>query len=124
MLAALNGRIVAGSDTPNPYVLPGAGLLRELELLVASGLTPMQAIAAATRVAADFLGQVGRLGTLTPGKTADLVMLDGNPLEDIGQIRQVKIVLRDGRIVWPPAPGIPVPPVWAVWRQGYCSPAA
>jgi imidazolonepropionase-like amidohydrolase len=109
MLATTNGRIVAGSDTPNPYVLPGAGLLRELELLVASGLTPAQAIAAATQVAADLLGQEAHLGTLTPGKIADLVILDGNPLEDIGQIRRVEMALRDGRIVWPPAPGVPVP---------------
>jgi hypothetical protein len=53
-VAKANGRVVAGSTTPHPYVLPDAGLQRELELLVEAGLTPMQAISAATRVAAEF----------------------------------------------------------------------
>jgi len=98
--ARANGRVVAGSATPAPYVLPGAGLQRELELLVEAGLTPMQAIRAATQVAAEFLGQETRLGTLEVGKLADLVLLGGNPLEDIRQVRQVEVVLRDGQIVW------------------------
>ncbi|HEY7492098.1 MAG TPA: tetratricopeptide repeat protein [Candidatus Tectomicrobia bacterium] len=98
--ARANGRVMAGSATPNPYVLPGAGLQRELELLVEAGLTPMQAISAATRVAAEFLGQEARLGTLEVGKLADLVILEGNPLEDIRQVRQVEVVLRDGQTVW------------------------
>jgi imidazolonepropionase-like amidohydrolase len=98
--ARVNGRVVAGSATPHPYVLPGAGLQRELELLVEAGLTPMQAISAATRVAAESLGQEARLGTLEVGKLADLVILGGNPLEDIRQVRQVEVVLRDGQTVW------------------------
>src|SRR5262249_43597572 len=96
-----NGRVVAGSATPYPpYILPGAGLQRELELLVEAGLTPMQAISAATKVAAEFLGQEAHLGTLEVGKLADLVILGGNPLTDISQVRQVEGVLRDGQIVW------------------------
>jgi TolB-like protein/imidazolonepropionase-like amidohydrolase/class 3 adenylate cyclase len=98
--ARANDRVVAGSATPNPYVLPGAGLQRELELLVEAGLTPMQAISAATKVAAECLGQETRLGTLEVDKLADLVILGGNPLEDIHQIRQVETVLRDGQTVW------------------------
>jgi imidazolonepropionase-like amidohydrolase len=98
--AKANGRVVAGSATPDPYVLPGAGLQRELELLVEAGLTPLQAISAATKVAAEFLGQAAHLGTLEVGKLADLVILGGNPLEDIYQIRQVEVVLRDGQTVW------------------------
>jgi adenylate cyclase len=98
--AKANGRVVAGSATPHPYVLPGAGLQRELELLVEAGLTPMQAISAATKVAAEFLGQEAHLGTLEVGKLADLVILGGNPLTDIHQVRQVEIVLRDGQTVW------------------------
>jgi adenylate cyclase len=98
--ARANGRVVAGSATPNPYVLPGAGLQRELELLVEAGVTPMQALRAATQVAAEFLGQEAHLGTLEVGKLADLVILGGNPLDDIRQIRQVEVVLRDGQIVW------------------------
>jgi imidazolonepropionase-like amidohydrolase len=96
-----NGRVVAGSATPYPpYILPGAGLQRELELLVEAGLTPLQAISAATKVAAEFLGQDAHLGTLEVGKLADLVILGGNPLTDIRQVRQVEIVLRDGQTVW------------------------
>jgi hypothetical protein len=98
--AKANGRVVAGSATPNPYIFPGAGLRRELELLVQAGLTPLQAIRAATQVAAEFLGQGARLGTLEPGKLADMVILGGNPLADISQIRQVEVVLRDGQVVW------------------------
>jgi adenylate cyclase len=98
--ARANGRVVAGSATPAPYVLPGAGLQRELELLVEAGLTPMQAISAATKVAAECLGQEAHLGTLEVGKLADLVILGGNPLADIHQVRQVEVVLRDGQTVW------------------------
>jgi imidazolonepropionase-like amidohydrolase len=99
-LAKADGRVVAGSAAPNPYVIPGASLHRELELLVEAGLTPMQALRAATQMAAELLGQEARLGTLAEGKVADLVILDGNPLADIRQIRQVEVVLRDGQIVW------------------------
>src|SRR4029450_5742465 len=97
--AKANGRVVAGSATPHPYVLPGAGLQRELELLVEAGLPPMQAITAATKVAAEFLGQEAHLGTLEVGKQADLVILGGNPLTDISQVRQGGIVLRGGQTV-------------------------
>jgi predicted amidohydrolase YtcJ len=93
-------RPMAGSAIPNPYVIPGASLHRELELLVEAGLTPMQALRAATQVAAELLGQEARLGTLAEGKVADFVILDGNPLADIRQIRQVEGVLREGQIVW------------------------
>src|SRR5262249_57229871 len=97
--ATANSRVVAGSATPAPYVLPGASLQRELELLVEAGLTPLQAISAATKVAAEFLSQEAHLGTLEVGKLADLVILGGNPLEDIRQVRQVRIVLREGHTV-------------------------
>jgi imidazolonepropionase-like amidohydrolase len=67
---------------------------------VEAGLTPLQAISAATKVAAEFLGQEAHLGTLEVGKLADLVILGGNPLTDIRQVRQVEVVLRDGHTVW------------------------
>jgi imidazolonepropionase-like amidohydrolase len=60
----------------------------------------MQAISAGTQVAAELLVQETRLGTLEVGKLADLVILGGNPLHDISQIRQVEVVLREGQIVW------------------------
>jgi imidazolonepropionase-like amidohydrolase len=92
--------IVAGSDTSNPYVIPGISLHRELELLVEAGLSPREALAAATRTAAAFLGQTGALGTLEPGKLADFLMLGADPAASISALRQIELVVRDGRVVW------------------------
>ena len=94
------GQVVAGSDTSNPYVVPGASLHRELELLVEAGLSPREALAATTRTAAAFLGQAQTLGTLEVGKTADLVVLGADPVASIAAVRQVDLVIRDGRVVW------------------------
>jgi hypothetical protein len=78
-LAKADGRVVAGSTTLHIYGIPGASRHRGLELLVEAGLTPMQALPAATQMAAEWLGQEARLGTLAVGKVADLVILDGDP---------------------------------------------
>lgn len=99
-LQSAGGQVVAGSDTSNPYVVPGASLHRELELLVEAGLSPREALAAATRTAAAFLGQAQTLGTLEVGKTADLVVLGADPVASIAAIRQIEVVIRDGRVVW------------------------
>jgi len=97
---AVRARVVAGSDTPNPFVVPGVSLHRELELLVDSGFSPIEALLAATRTAAEFLGQAGMLGTVEPGKAADLVVLASDPLASITAIRNVELVIRSGRVVW------------------------
>ena len=89
--------ILAGSDTPNPFVFPGSSLHEELELLVGAGLTPMEAIVAATADPARFLGLSATHGTIEPGKTADLVLLDGNPLEDIRNTRAIAGVVLSGK---------------------------
>ena len=99
-LQSAGGHVVAGSDTSNPYVIPGASLHRELELLVEAGLSPREALAAATRTAAALLGQAQTLGTLEVGKTADLVVLGADPVASIAAIRQIEVVIRDGRVVW------------------------
>ena len=99
-LDAAGGRVVAGSDTSNAYVIPGASLHRELELLVEAGLSPRDALAAATRTAAAFLGHSQSLGTLTVGKTADLLVLGADPLASIAALRQIELVVRDGRVAW------------------------
>jgi len=99
-LQRAGGRVVAGSDTSNPYVVPGVSLHRELELLVEAGLSPSEALAAATRTAAAFLGQARTLGTLEADKIADLVVLGADPLASIGALRQIDLVIRDGRVVW------------------------
>src|SRR5262249_9091040 len=75
--------ILAGTDTLNPFCFPGFSLHDELALLTQAGLTPMQALQAATRNAAEYLGQLDSLGTIEPHKLADLVLLSANPLDDI-----------------------------------------
>jgi len=92
--------IVAGTDTPVPYVFPGESLHRELELLVSAGLTPMQAVMAATKTAAELLGHADRFGTLQAGRSADIQLLGANPLENISNVRSVEMVFRDGKMMW------------------------
>lgn len=92
----VGGRVVTGTGTGQPYVVPGASLHRELELLVACGLSPGQAIKAATADAADLLGVKDRSGTIDPGRAADFVLVDGNPLTDIRHTRRIVAVFRGG----------------------------
>src|SRR5215471_11555980 len=75
--------ILAGTDTGNPYCFPGFSLHDELALLVEAGLTPIEALTAATLSPAKFLGLEGSLGTVEKNKLADLVLLDANPLDNI-----------------------------------------
>lgn len=92
------GKVVAGSDTPNPFVVPGISLHQELESLVASGLSPMDAIMSATSVAAALLRRTD-LGTVEEGKLADLVLVSGNPASDITATRNVRAVIKGGAVV-------------------------
>jgi len=94
--AKLGGRIAAGTDTPQQFVVPGASLHRELELYVASGLSPAQALRAATVEAAALLGMQDRVGVIDEGKAADFVLLDADPLADIRNTRRIWMVFRDG----------------------------
>ena len=94
---ALNAgvRMALGSD-----VLPlRDSALLELGLWVKDGATPWQALTAATRNAADLCGVGAELGTVEPGKRADLIAVSANPLEDIQHLRQLLLVLKDGRVV-------------------------
>ena len=91
---------LAGTDMgPNTPVVPGASLHHELELLVESGLSPMEALQSATRNPARYLGKLADMGTIEPGKLADLVLLEANPLEDIRNTRKVRLVVLRGRII-------------------------
>jgi imidazolonepropionase-like amidohydrolase len=91
-------KILAGTDTPNPYVFPGSSLHDELELLVKAGLTLLQALQAATLRPAEYLGMAERLGAIAPGKLADLVLLSGDPLADIANTRRIEAVIQNGRL--------------------------
>lgn len=88
----------AGTDTPNPFVYPGFSLHDELALLVEAGLSPRSALAAATTAPAEFLGATDSLGAVAEGKLADLVLLAGNPLEEIGNTRGITLVVANGRV--------------------------
>jgi hypothetical protein len=99
MVAALvkaGGRVIAGTDSPiNPY---GLSLLLEIEHYVRGGLSPADAIRTATAVAAEAMGLGADLGTIEPGKLADLTIVDGNPLADIRDLRKTKKVVKDGTV--------------------------
>lgn len=91
------GLLLAGED-PTGYggVLAGFGDQRGLELLVEAGFTPIEAIRIATSNGAEFLGESARIGTIAPGKQADLVLVVGDPSHDIADIEKVEIVFKDG----------------------------
>lgn len=91
--------ILAGTDEANPYIFPGFSLHDELALLVRAGLTPMQALQAATIAPARFLGRESTLGSVEPVKEADLVLLDADPLADVRNTRRVRLVVLDGRVL-------------------------
>src|SRR6516225_620494 len=90
--------ILAGTDTLNPYCFPGFSLHDELKLLVQAGLTPMQALQTATLNPARFMGRQADLGTIEAGKLGDLVLLDGNPLEDISNTQRINAVIYRGHL--------------------------
>jgi imidazolonepropionase-like amidohydrolase len=89
--------ILAGTDTGDPYVIPGAALHDELEQLVEAGLTPREALEAATLAPARFFETEKEMGAIEKGKLADMVLLDANPLEDIRNVRKVQGVFTHGR---------------------------
>ena len=91
------GLLLAGLD-PTGYggVLPGFGDQREVELLVEAGFTPVEAIEIATANGARFLGELDQIGTIEPGKSADLAVIHGNPAADINDIEKVETVFKDG----------------------------
>jgi hypothetical protein len=90
-------RLLLGTDTGNPFVIPGFSVHEELALLVQAGLTPYEALRAGTRDAAEFTGRLEEFGTVEPGKRADLLLLDANPLEDVANARRRSGVMVRGR---------------------------
>jgi hypothetical protein len=90
--------LLAGTDVGVPFQVPGISLHVELERLVEAGLSPLEALRTATLNPARVLEMADSLGTIEPGKLADLVLLDANPLEDIRNTQKIRAVVADGRL--------------------------
>lgn len=89
----------AGTDTPINISIPGYSLHSELEMLVRAGLSPLEALAAATLRPAEYFSLQEILGTIDPGKRADLVLLDADPLVEISNTKRIALVISKGRVV-------------------------
>jgi imidazolonepropionase-like amidohydrolase len=88
--------LLVGSDSLDPFVFPGDSFHQELAEFVRAGFSPMEAIEAATRGAAQFLGREKDFGTVETGRAADLVLLSANPVDNIANTRKVWAVIRNG----------------------------
>ncbi len=91
-------RLLAGTDSPGLFVLPGFSVHEELEIFVEAGLKPFEALAAATRDAAEFLEASDEFGTVQVGRRADLILVKGNPLEDVRHTSELAGVMANG--IW------------------------
>ena len=91
--------LMVGTDTPVPLCPPGFSMHQEFELLVEAGVPPAAVLTGATRNAAKALNQSDQLGSIAPGKLADLVILDGDPLADIRNTRKIHQVIRSGLVL-------------------------
>jgi imidazolonepropionase-like amidohydrolase len=87
-----------GTDAASPLNMHTEAMWREMSALVDSGMTPIQVISAATKTNAEILGQFDELGSIEPGKLADVIIIDGNPLRNIEVLDNVDIVVKDGGI--------------------------
>lgn len=90
--------IGVGPDTGVPGSFPGIAVHREMELMVRAGVTPAKVLVAATKTAAEFLGE-RRLGIVAPGNIADLIVVQGNPLNNIESTREIEFVIKDGQLI-------------------------
>jgi len=92
------GKVLPGED-PVGSGTPGIGLHHELQLLVDAGISPMQALVSATKWSAEFIRKDDQLGTVEPGKLADIVLLNGDPLSDIANTKKIDTVMKDGKVL-------------------------
>jgi imidazolonepropionase-like amidohydrolase len=90
--------ILTGTDAPLRNSPPGFGLHEELTLLARGGMSPFDVLKSATLEPARYLGMLDSAGTIATGKLADLVLLDANPLVDIGNARRIAAVVANGRL--------------------------
>jgi imidazolonepropionase-like amidohydrolase len=90
-------KLLVGPDSPQLFLVPGFGTHREMAALAEAGLTPYAVLQAATRNASEYLGAAGEFGTIEPGKRADLLLLDANPLQSVANASRVAGVMVRGR---------------------------
>jgi len=98
-LANKGVKIIAGTDYANPFCFPGFSLHDEMALMVAGGMSPLQALQAATLNAAIFQGKEEKFGTVDTGKVASLVLLNANPLDNIDNTKKIHAVILRGKII-------------------------
>ena len=96
-LSDADAGLLLGSDSPQLFNVPGFAAHRELIAMVGAGLTPYQALRMGTSAPAEFLREPGKFGIVAPGASADLVLLDANPLEDVANTQKINGVLVRGR---------------------------
>jgi imidazolonepropionase-like amidohydrolase len=96
-LAAAGAGLLIGPDSPQMFLVPGFATHREIRGFVEAGLSPYQALTAATRGPADYLGQAEQFGTVAVGRRADLLLLEGNPLTDVSNLEKRSGVMVRGR---------------------------
>jgi imidazolonepropionase-like amidohydrolase len=89
--------VVMGTDTGNIGTLHGPSVFREMDLMVQAGLTPLQVLKSATVNAAASMGMEHDIGMIAPGKLADLVILDADPLKDVDNLSKISRVIKDGQ---------------------------
>lgn len=94
---ARGGKVLAGDDPPH-FTIPGLSLHHELQLLVAAGLSPIQALQAGSLWVSQFLRKEQEVGSIRPGRFADLLILNGNPLQDIRNTQRIHMVIKSGRV--------------------------
>ncbi len=99
---ALGGTVALGNDYGADSKIASGMPLREMKLLLAAGLTPLEVIEAGTRNAAFVCGHGAELGTLQPGKLADIILVKGNPLNEIEALRQVTAIIINGQVAYAP----------------------
>jgi hypothetical protein len=92
-------KLVLGTDTGNPFVIPGFAVHDELGFLVSAGLTPWQALRLATAAPAEMLGTPGKFGVIAAGARADLIVVDGDPVAAIGALAKPGLVMVRGKLV-------------------------
>jgi imidazolonepropionase-like amidohydrolase/predicted enzyme related to lactoylglutathione lyase len=93
-------RITVGTDTLCSMPKPGLNTIQEMEFMAQAGLTPKEIIRAGTKNAAEHLGLLADLGTVEPGKIADLILIAGDPLKDVSALHKVQTVIKNGEIVY------------------------